>query len=90
MIGKNWIHLESNTPQIERGPFQERVALKYGVVNEWEDYSNYSRGGVENSRNWATDHCLSFEDWPQNFHDTGGLLCSLLKFCNECILRLRV
>ena len=31
---KNWIHLESNTPQIEHGPFQkERLALKYGVVS---------------------------------------------------------
>ena len=63
VIGENWIHLESNTLWMEHGPFQkERVALKYGVVNEREDYSNYSREGVENSRKWATDHCSPFED----------------------------
>ena len=91
MIGKNWVHLKSNTPQMERGPFQkERLALKYGVVNNWEDYSNYSKGGVENSRNWATDHCLPLRTGLRTFMPLVGVLCSLLKCCNECILRLRV
>ena len=34
---KNWIHLESNTPQIEHGPFQkERLAYRAWAISEGE------------------------------------------------------
>ena len=74
---------EKHIPQTECGPSQKAreprnmvwlVFMDWVIsqANEWEDYSNYFREGVEISRNWATAHFLAFYGWPQNFHGTGG------------------
>ena len=63
------------------------VVSFYGLgiswANEWEDYCNYFREGVEIFRNWVTAHFLTFYAQPQNCHGTHGLSFSLLMSYNE-------